>query len=959
MRLSPEDTIHVPASLEPYLQAEGDSIAEAAQRQKKTKKGVAQQAAAVPEEPEEGEAAAAAADVDNDLVAITKRLTRPSDIYQARCSQVKVTADATVVRRLETDSLDELSTIDLDSVMFNGAEFHVLMEICQLCPKLLRLTVTNSNLKNEHLLQLVEMAQLHPSLCRMSVAGNRLIAFSCAPLLLGLVKKNPKIVELDTEETNLAMATRLVIENQVQLNKEALGEDGELSVEEMKRRMDEKQAKAKEEALKEASKPLPVRYIVEEQLFNEMQQTMNDRVKLNLVEHINRLVKLCGDTKAATKKSLESISFNTGQTAQVREAHRDMWQWAQPLEFRIKSLTQLQLKEEEIYIKYEGPDAIYTPGGFPTTVHVSHLVEEMLTAQTTRERRAELLKEMLVKVTRHGPGSPGAVKIIGEFAALIGEDETKMARVHEMLDTTEDQIVNMNETINDCDRNRKEAYQQEDWRSYEEWTNKSLDLQEKIMELITYRANRIGENSQDAFKKNVEVYVDQVHTGVCQAKNENENMKLRLNADKAHLAAVKEKQRADMKLREKQMDRVEEKMEEFLKRNQQRQAVVWETIQSQLEELEKLNVSKNQEIEKWSRKKEEYTRNQKQSELTIEGCTRHEAALEELVADLETCENILNSWEPLCQRAKKKAFAYIEDSAAEREEMTIAEIRRYVSVFRRYWMTIGDVVFKKEKRLEEINRQIRSTEFLVEFTKETLDPELHRYKETLGDLQINRDNVTKKLDEAMIRSEDQYTTYLPWEQKLRDLGEDVESPVVQQTEVQMENRTRLLKVRENHLNKDRNELVVKEKKELESHKEMVQSKSAPPMAALLPQSPTRFQLGSATSSRTWSPKPQSPSSPVSPRSPHFPAPPSSAKSGGRPSGSGIVFARESRHGPGVDAVTPRTRQGSLTSSPSPICSSVGPLSTRSVRSDFTTSSAHAARKAKVMALTADDDDMSD
>ena len=526
-----------------------------------------------------------------------------------------------------------------------------------------------------------------------------------------------------------------------------------------------------------------------------------------------------------------------------------------------------------------------------------------------------------------------------------------------MLQVTEDQMVNMNETINDCDRNRKEAYQLEDWRAYEEWTNKSLDLQEKIMELITHRASKIGENSQDVFKNNVEVYVDQAHAGVCQAKNENESVKLRLNADKAHLAAVKEKQRADMKLREKQMDRVEEKMEEFLKHNQQRQAVVWETIQSQFEELEKLNVSKREEIEKWSRKKEEYTRNQKQSELTIEGCTRHEAALEELVADLQTCENILNAWGPLCEKSKKKAFAYIEDSAAEREEMTIAEIRSYVGVFRRYWMTIGDVVFKKEKRLEEINRQIRSTEFLVDFTKETMDPELHRYKETLGDLQINKDNVTKKLDEAMIRSEDQYATYLPWEQKLRDLGEEVESPIVQQTEVQRDNRVRLLKVRENHLNKDKTELVVKEMKELESHKEMVQSKRAPPMAALLPQSPTRFQLGSATSSRSArSPKPpQSPSSAASPRSPHFPAPPAS-RGGGRNSGTGIVFSREAGVGPGVDAVTPRLRQDSIESTPSPMCSSVGPLSARSIRSEFTSP---AARKAKTLALIAGNDEMED
>ena len=48
---------------------------------------------------------------------------------------------------------------------------------------------------------------------------------------------------------------RLVIANQVQINKEALGEDGERSIEEMKRLMDDKEAKIAKEAAKEASKP--------------------------------------------------------------------------------------------------------------------------------------------------------------------------------------------------------------------------------------------------------------------------------------------------------------------------------------------------------------------------------------------------------------------------------------------------------------------------------------------------------------------------------------------------------------------------------------------------------------------------------------------------------------------------------------------------------------------------------
>ena len=120
MRFAPEDAIHVPASLEPYLLAQGT------QSQKKTK-SLPQQAAAATDEPEE----AAAPEGDSDLTSILTRLTCPAEIYQARyvCTITCCTNPSVHVRSLRS-APSGINTPTFRSVWYEGTSACTYLSAC-------------------------------------------------------------------------------------------------------------------------------------------------------------------------------------------------------------------------------------------------------------------------------------------------------------------------------------------------------------------------------------------------------------------------------------------------------------------------------------------------------------------------------------------------------------------------------------------------------------------------------------------------------------------------------------------------------------------------------------------------------------------------------------------------------------------------------------------------------------
>ncbi|KAF8288799.1 hypothetical protein TcBrA4_0005720 [Trypanosoma cruzi] len=72
--------------------------------------------------------------------------------------------------------------------------------------------------------------------------------------------------------------------------------------------------------------------------------------------------------------------------------------------------------------------------------------------------------------------------------------------------------------------------------------------------------------------------------------------------------------------------------------------------------------------------------------------------------------------------------------------------QEYLEAFRRLYKTLGQLVYKKEKRLEEIDRNIRTTHIQLEFAIETFDPNAKKHSDAKKELYKLRAQVEEELE---------------------------------------------------------------------------------------------------------------------------------------------------------------------------------------------------------------------
>merc|ERR1712196_88883 len=70
----------------------------------------------------------------------------------------------------------------------------------------------------------------------------------------------------------------------------------------------------------------------------------------------------------------------------------------------------------------------------------------------------------------------------------------------------------------------------------------------------------------------------------------------------------------------------------------------------------------------------------------------------------------------------------------------------YLEAFRRLYRTLGQLVYKKEKKLEDIDRNIRATHIQLEFSIETFDPNAKKHSDNKKELYKLRAQVEEELE---------------------------------------------------------------------------------------------------------------------------------------------------------------------------------------------------------------------
>jgi len=146
--------------------------------------------------------------------------------------------------------------------------------------------------------------------------------------------------------------------------------------------------------------------------------------------------------------------------------------------------------------------------------------------------------------------------------------------------------------------------------------------------------------------------------------------------------------------------------------------------------------------------------------------------------------------------------------------------QEYLGVFRRLYKTLGQMVYKKEKRLEEIDRNIRTTHIQLEFCIETFDPNAKKHSDSKKDLYKLRASVEEEVQMLKDKMATALELFRPTEEALRQAGIEFVHPIEEVEEGNLQRRSKMVEYRA-HVSKQEEVKIAAEREEIKRAKQLV------------------------------------------------------------------------------------------------------------------------------------------
>ena len=158
--------------------------------------------------------------------------------------------------------------------------------------------------------------------------------------------------------------------------------------------------------------------------------------------------------------------------------------------------------------------------------------------------------------------------------------------------------------------------------------------------------------------------------------------------------------------------------------------------------------------------------------------------------------------------------------------MRIAVHQEHLEYFRMLYLTLGSLIYKKEKRLEEIDRTIRTTHIQLEFCVETFDPNAKKFSDQKKELYKLRQAVEEELSLLKEKQGKSLEDFKESEEALDAAGIEFNHPVDENNEEVLTRRTKIVEYRA-HLSKQEEVKIAAEREEIKRAKTLRSSDSPP------------------------------------------------------------------------------------------------------------------------------------
>ncbi|RHW73619.1 Paraflagellar rod protein 2-5 [Trypanosoma brucei equiperdum] len=394
------------------------------------------------------------------------------------------------------------------------------------------------------------------------------------------------------------------------------------------------------------------------------------------------------------------------------------------------------------------------------------------------------------------------------------EDIMNVTQIQNALASTDDQIKTQLAQLEKTNEIQNVAMHDGEMQVAEEQMWTKVQLQERLIDLIQDKFRLISkcEEENQAFSKIHEVQ-KQANQETSQMKDAKRRLKQRCETDLKHIHDAIQK--ADLEDAEatKRHAANKEKSDRYIRENEDRQEETWNKIQDLERQLQKLGTERFDEVK---RRIEEIDREEKRRveySQFLEVASQHKKLLELTVYNCDLAIRCTGLVEELvsegCAAVKARHDKTSQDLAALRLDVH----KEHLEYFRMLYLTLGSLIYKKEKRMEEIDRNIRTTHIQLEFCVETFDPNAKKHADMKKELYRLRQGVEEELAMLKEKQAKALEEFKESEEALDAAGIEFNHPVDENNEEVLTRRSKMVEYR-SHLTKQEEVKIAAEREEI-------------------------------------------------------------------------------------------------------------------------------------------------
>eukprot|EP00992_Anisonema_acinus_P001746 TRINITY_DN10538_c3_g1_i10.p1 TRINITY_DN10538_c3_g1~~TRINITY_DN10538_c3_g1_i10.p1 ORF type:complete len:589 (+),score=171.04 TRINITY_DN10538_c3_g1_i10:66-1832(+) len=401
------------------------------------------------------------------------------------------------------------------------------------------------------------------------------------------------------------------------------------------------------------------------------------------------------------------------------------------------------------------------------------------------------------------------------------EDCMNVQNVQAALVGNEEQINQQLASIEKCKEIRNIALSDGEMSIAEEQFYIKAQLLERLVELVRDKFRIIGvtDDENRMFSKIHEVQ-KKAYQETSAMKDAKRRLKQRCETDLKHVHDAIQK--ADLEDAEamKRFAAQKDKSEKFIKDNQDKQDECWRKIQDLERQLQKLGTERFEEVKRRIEENDREEKRKVEYQQFLDVVSQHKKLLELTVYNCDLAIRAIGIIEELVAEGCSAIKARYDKTNQELADLRLLVHQEYLGVFRRLYKTLGQLVYKKEKRLEEIDRNIRTTHIQLEFCIETFDPNAKKHSDSKKDLYKLRANVEEELQMLKDKMATALEQFRPTEEALIQAGVEFVHPIEEVEEGNLQRRSKMVEYRA-HMSKQEEVKIAAEREEVKRAKQLM------------------------------------------------------------------------------------------------------------------------------------------